>query len=235
MTPDQLRHREALIARSDAALERWPDRTGAGFTSEMEAVADGLEVLAQATPLSERDAVEGARTWRWAGNAYYDLGAGKERRALEHAARAYRKAENALEVAAEAADAVDWVKLNYCFGKVLLQLSEGKDPGLATEACTRLRAALTLARLHMPDGVESVREELATAQQIVTLLGEAGQLDQRMAQLKDELGLADAGEPMHAQRNPERAAEAKHISAMFDVLNQQFEKEKPSLDPTRQA
>lgn len=36
MTPDQLRHREALIARSDAALERWPDRTGAGFTSEME-------------------------------------------------------------------------------------------------------------------------------------------------------------------------------------------------------
>jgi len=117
MTPDQLRHREALIARSDAALERWPDRTGPGFTSEMAAVADGLEALGQATPLSERDAVEAARTWRWAGNAYFDLGAGKERRALEHAARAYRKAENALEAAAEAADAVDWVKLNYCSGK----------------------------------------------------------------------------------------------------------------------
>lgn len=235
MTPDQLRHREALIARSDAALERWPDRTGPGFTSEMAAVADGLEALGQATPLSERDAVEAARTWRWAGNAYFDLGAGKERRALEHAARAYRKAENALEAAAEAADAVDWVKLNYCFGKVLLQLSEGQDAGLANEAFTRLRAALTQARLHMPDGVESVREELATAQQIVTLLGEAGHLDRRMAQLKDGLGLADAGEPMHVLRKPERAAEVKHISSMFDLLNQQFEKEKPSLDPTRQA
>ena len=205
-----------------------------GFTSEMAVVAAALEALAQATPLSERDAIECSRTWRWTGNAYFDLGAGKDRPALEHAAEAYREAEKALEVATGAADAVEWVKLNYCFGKALLQLSEGKDLTLATDARTRLRAALTLARLHMPDGVESVQEDLATAQKIVALLGEVGHLDQRMAQLKNELTVADAGEPMHTRRSPERAAEAQDISSMFDVLSQQFEKEKPSLDPTRQ-
>ncbi|MDO9597299.1 MAG: hypothetical protein Q7J47_06225 [Azoarcus sp.] len=235
MTPEQLRRREALVARNDAALERWPDHTGPGFTSEMAAVAEGFKALAHSIPLSERDAVECSRTWRWAGNAYYDLGAGKDLAALERAAEAYRKAENALEAATGADDAVEWTKLNYSFGKVLLQLSEAKDLGLATNARTRLRAALTLARLHMPDGVESVQEELATAQQIVSLLSEVGHLDQQMAQLKNELRLADSQEPRHTQRSPERAAEAKHISSMFDVLNQQFEKEKPSLDPTRQV
>ena len=141
MTPEQLRRREALLARNDAALERWPDRADPEFTIEMAAVAEGFEALAHAIPLSERDAVECSRTWRWAGNAYYDLGAGKDLAALERAAEAYRRAENALEAAAGADDAVEWVKLNYSFGKVLLQLSEAKDLGLATNARTRLRAA----------------------------------------------------------------------------------------------
>ncbi len=235
MTPAQLRRREALIARNDAALERWPDRTGPEFTSEMSTVAAALEALAQATAANERDAVECSRTWRWTGNAYFDLGAGKDRAALEQAAEAYRRAEDALEADAEAADAVERVKLNYCFGKALLQLSEGKDLGLVTDARTRLRAALDLARAHMPDGVESLKRELATAEQMIALLGEVGQIDQRIAQLKGELKNVEAREHLTRPRSAERAAEASDINSLFDVLKQQFEKEKPALDPTRQA
>ena len=98
----------------------------------------------------DSDGVERCRTWRWAGNAYVDLGGGKERGALEHAAQAYHHAGYAL---AGASDELERVKLNYCFGKTLLQLSDGKDLELATEARTRLKTALNLARVHMPDGV----------------------------------------------------------------------------------
>jgi hypothetical protein len=41
MTPAQISRRDALIARSDAALERWPDRSGPEFEAEMGAVAQG--------------------------------------------------------------------------------------------------------------------------------------------------------------------------------------------------
>ena len=128
MTPAQLRRRETLIARSDAALERWPGRAQPEFATEMGTVAAALEALAQAMA-GDRDTVELSRTWRWAGNAYFDLAAGKERHALEQAAQAYQHAEEAL---ANATDAQEQVKLNYCFGKTLLQLCDGKDLGLAT-------------------------------------------------------------------------------------------------------
>lgn len=232
MTPAQLRRRESLIARSDAALERWPDRNGEEFATEMAAIAAALEALAQAMAADQRDAVELSRTWRWAGNAYFDLGAGRDRAALEHAAQAFRRAEDAL---ADTAEAVERVKLNFCFGKALLQLSEAKDLGLVTDARKRLKAALDLARVHMPDGVKSLRQELATAEQMIALLSEVGQLDQRIAQLKGELRNEDARERVSRPRSAERAAEARDINVLFDVLRQQFEKEKPSLDPTRQA
>lgn len=232
MTAAQLRRREALIARNDAALERWPDRTGREFTSEMAAVAEGLEALAQTMAAAEHDAVECSRTWRWAGNARFDLGAGKDRPALEQAVAAYRQAEDALGAVA---DATERIKLGYCFGKALLQLSGGTDLGLAKDARKRLRAARKLAHKHMPDGVASVEEELATAEQIIALLDEVGHLDQRVAQLKGELGRSDAGEPAPTRRSPERAAEANDLNVLFGVLQQQFEKEKPALDPSRQA
>ncbi len=75
---------------------------------------------------------------------------GARSEALEHAAQAYHHAGYAL---AGASDELERVKLNYCFGKTLLQLSDGKDLELATEARTRLKTALNLARVHMPDGV----------------------------------------------------------------------------------
>ena len=204
MTPAQLRRRETLIARSDAALERWPGRVQPEFATEMRTVAAALESLAQAMA-GDRDSVELSRTWRWAGNAYFDLAAGMERHALEQAAQAYQHAEEAL---ADATDEREQVKLNYCFGKTLLQLCDGKDLGLATEARARLQTALGLARGHMPDGVASVQADLATAESIVALLGAVKGLDHRIDELKGEIRRADARDraaEVHAARPQRRA------------------------------
>ena len=224
MNSAQMQRRDALLARNDAALDRWPERSGPAFTAEMGAVAEGLEALAQAVARSGNDALESSRTWRFAGNAYFDLGAGRERAPLERAAAAYRSAESLLE---GLDDHVELVKLNYCFGNTLLKLSDAKDLSMASAARERLQSALALARKHMPAGVASLEKELANAEQIVSLLTQAEALTQRMSVLK--------GEVQRIDRKPQRAADAADITQLFGVLQQQFEKEKPSLDPTRQA
>lgn len=224
MNSSQTQRRDALLARNDAALERWPDRSGPAFAAEMGAVAEGLESLAQAVARSGKDALEGSRTWRFAGNAYFDLGAGRERARLERAAAAYRSAESLLE---GLDDRVELVKLNYCFGNTLLKLSDAKDLSMASAARERLQTALGLARIHMPAGVASLEKELANAEQIVSLLTQADGLTQRMSVLKGEVERID--------RKKQRASEAADITELFGVLQQQFEKEKPSLEPTRQA
>ena len=147
-------------------------------------------------------------------------------RSAKRSNRQRRRYQHAEEALADATDEREQVKLNYCFGKTLLQLCDGKDLGLATEARARLQTALGLARVHMPDGIDSVQADLATAESIVTLLGAVKGLDHRIDELKGELRRADARD---------RAAEASDMNALFDVLKQQFEKEKPSLEPTRGA
>ena len=63
MTPAQRQSRTALVARSDAALARWPDRKGREFVREMTEVAEGLRALAVTADRSGADAFERARTW----------------------------------------------------------------------------------------------------------------------------------------------------------------------------
>ena len=224
MNSAQMKRRDALLARNDAALDRWPDRSGPAFTAEMSAIAEGFEALAQAVARSGKDALEGSRTWRFAGNAYFDLGAGRERAPLEKAAAAYRSAESLLD---GLDDRVELVKLNYCFGNTLLKLSDAKDLRMASAAHERLKTALALARVHMPAGVASLEKEVTNAGQIVSLLTQADGLTQHMDVLKGEIERID--------RKKQRAAEAADITELFGVLQQQFENEKPSLDPTRQA
>jgi hypothetical protein len=222
MTPAQISWRDALIARSDAALERWPDRSGPEFAAEMAAVARGLEELAHAADRAgdHRDALERSQIWRYAGNAWFDLGAGRDREKLEYAAAAYRSAEEAL---AEVHDAVELIKLNYCYGNTLLKLSEGKDLKLAAAARARLAAALELARVHMPSGTSALEGELGNAEQIVSLLREADGLEQRIDRLRREVRSAEA-----PRRRTVEAA-----GTLFGALQQELEREKPSLEPTR--
>jgi hypothetical protein len=222
MTPAQISWRDALIARSDAALERWPHRSGAEFAAEMAAVAQGFEDLAHAADRAgdHRDALERSQLWRYAGNAWFDLGAGRDREKLEYAAAAYRGAEEAL---AEVHDAVELIKLNYCYGNTLLKLSEGKDLKLASAARARLAAALELARVHLPSGISALESELDNAEQIVSLLREADGLGERTDRLRQEARRAEA----------QRQRPVEETDTLLGVLQREVEKEKPSLEPTR--
>ena len=190
----------------------------------MSAVADGLSALARSIDRNKDDALERLRTWRFAGNAYFDLGAGRDRAALEHAAHAYERAEAAL---GRKREPVELVKLNYCYGQTLLFLSDGKDLGQAKAALMRLQAGLKLARTHMPAGIASLEKLVQDAERVVALLSQAEGLGKEMAQLERQLATA--------KRRDQREAEAADINALFGVLKQQFEKDKSALEPTRRA
>src|SRR5690349_14895424 len=108
MTPSQIRRREELLARNDAALDRWPHRLGPEFAREMTAVAEGLYALASEVDATQGDALERSRNWRFVGNTYFDLADGKDLRHLRLADGAYR---NADELLGAAGNAVERMKL----------------------------------------------------------------------------------------------------------------------------
>ena len=74
MRADDGDRRAALIARKDAALERWPTKSGEGFEAEMAAIARELDLLARSLDSRESDPVERLRAWCAAGEAYLLLG-----------------------------------------------------------------------------------------------------------------------------------------------------------------
>jgi hypothetical protein len=201
----------------DVAERRWPDRSAAAFAAEVRAVARALEKLATSVD-HVADALEASRTWRFAGQAYADLGEAGERAAFERAASAYRAAEALLEGRDEP---VDLMKLNFWFGSLLIDLCDKKDPVQVSAGCERLKTSLALARRHRPESVAPLEKQIAQAQQIVALLTQAQGLDQQITQLGREA--------------EQRALDADAIRGYLAILNQQFEKEKPSLDSTRRA
>lgn len=223
MTPAQIGRRDELLARNEAVLERWPERSGPEFASEMGAVAQGLEELARAADSegSLRDALERSRIWRYAGNAWSVLGAGHDRTQLEHAAAAYRSAEEAL---AEVNDAVELVKLNYCYGNTLLKLSEGRDLKLAAAARARLAAALELARIHMPSGIAALESELGTAEQVVALLRKTDGPAARIERLRAE-----------AKRSTPHLSPFDKLTTSVDLRRQQFELKRARFATPRSA
>ncbi len=165
MKADERDRRAALIARKDAALQRWPTKSGEGFETEMATVARELDLLARSLDASDADPIERLRSWCAAGEAYLLLGA---KYALQCATEAFRYAEAAA--ARAEADARELMQLEHQFGVALLKLSADTNAELAAEAATRLSTALSLARKHMPVGVASIKFELFRAEHTVTQL-----------------------------------------------------------------
>jgi hypothetical protein len=165
MRADDGDRRAALIARKDAVLERWPDKSSPEFEDEMAAVARELDRLARNLDSAEADPVERLRTWCAAGEAYLSLGA---KYALQCATEAFRYAESAA--ARAEADARELLQLKHQYGIALLKLAADTNEQLAVEAATRLSTALSLARKHMPVGVASIKYELFRAEHTVAQL-----------------------------------------------------------------
>lgn len=168
------RRRAALVARKEAALRRWPHKSGAEYEEEMNAVARELDSLARSLDSADAHPVERLRAWCAAGEAYLMLGA---RYALQCAAEAFRYAE-AAAVRAEA-DGRELMALEHQYGLALLRLAGDSNEHLASEAAARLSNALSLARKHMPVGVVSIKYELFRAEHTVTTLRGARRTERR--------------------------------------------------------
>lgn len=165
MTNDFLTRRFALLARIDAALARWPERSGAAFDAEAAAIADELDALARSIDRSDIEPIERLRSWRQTGEAYLRIGG---RGPLQRASEAFRSAE-ALAQEADAG-AAELVQLKHAFGSTLLRLAAGESEELALAAATRLSTALALARKHAPENVAAIKHELLRAEHSATLL-----------------------------------------------------------------
>lgn len=188
MRPDDLRRREALLARNDEILDRWPQRTGPEFVREMTAVAKGLEQLALEVDAAPDDRLERSRNWRFVGNAYFDLADAKDLTLLGLARDAYGRAEAPL---AGIDDAIERMKLNYSYGHALFHLSDAKDLSLLYDARRRYLSALEIARTEMPGGVGFVKTSLANTDRAIALLTHAGNLSERISELQEQIDITD--------------------------------------------
>jgi hypothetical protein len=225
MTPSQLRRREALLARSGAILDHWPKRTGRDFVAEMTTVANGLQALAEEASATGGDPLEVCRTWRFAGNAYFDLGNGKELPEMRRAVDAFRKADAHLE---HSDDPIERMKLDYSFGHALFHLCDGKDIAMAREARDRYASAYALARTNMPAGVADAREALASAERLLATLETVSYIDTRIRELKEKL----AGHESPAQRN----GWPSEVQGAFDQLQSVYRQDVQvgKVSPVRQ-
>lgn len=181
MRADDGDRRAALVARKEAALRRWPHKSGTEFEEEMAAIARDLDQLARSLDSAEGDPIDRLRAWCAAGEAYLQLGA---RYALQCATEAFHYAEAAAAKAET--DARELMQLKHQYGMALLKLGEDRSEQLATEAANRLSTALALARKHMPVGVASIKFELFRAEHTVTTLRGTRRAERRDPQREAE-------------------------------------------------
>src|SRR5215831_14532490 len=155
MTAEQLKRREGMLSRSDRALEKWPDRKGPEFTSEMQAVIRALETLAQEADLHSSNVLERARNWRYIGIAYFDLADAREMSLLKKSEAVFANSE---ALSRDLHDDIETAKLNYSYGQALFHLSASGERKLLEQAVQRYKTALAKARRAMPEGVALAQE-----------------------------------------------------------------------------
>jgi hypothetical protein len=213
MNPSLMKRREALLKRNDAALDRWPGRTGKDFVAEMTAIAKELEALAREVDVGRGDPLERSRNWRYVGNAYFDLANAKDLAHLKLSAGAFQKAEALL---AGIDNSIEKMKLDYSYGNTLFHLSDGKDIQMLQEARRRYASAREMAQAHMPAGVESAKSALANAERVIALLTQAEDLSQQASDLRAQIASVDTAPA---------AAPVSADAALFGQLMDVYRKE----------
>ena len=167
MPTDLITRRDQALTRHDTALERWPDRAGAGFATELAAVVDELGKVAAALDAGRTDPLERSRTWRFVGDALFDLARGKESEPLKRAAAAYESAEKLLD---EVDAPLERAKLDFNYANTLRGMSQGRDRALLEEASLRYQMALGAFRRHAPNHADTVQAAMDTLQPQLKML-----------------------------------------------------------------
>lgn len=159
MPDDLIARRERVLDRHDAALERWPDRADAKFKVELAAVAEELNEIAEALDAASADPIERGRSWRFVGDALFDLARGRELEPLQRAVAAYDRAEKRLD----SADApIERAKLDFNYANTLRGMSGGRDRALLEEALLRYQMAFGAFKHHAPQNAATVQAALDT-------------------------------------------------------------------------
>lgn len=196
--------RQAALDRHDHAIATWADRTVDPFKREMREVVRELDSIAREADQTDGDALERSRTWRWLGDAYFDLAAGKELEALAEARMAYSHAEALLR---DVASPLDHGKLNFNFANTLRGLSGGKDRELLEEARVRYLRARNIFGREAPNLVQQVDAYLGTLDAQLALSDLLAQTSTNLGALKEIEGTRTrygAGETEQSRRDAQR-------------------------------
>ena len=186
----QLRERrDRATEHHDAALARNPSREGDVFTQELQGVIKELRLVAETADDPSSDPVEVSKTYRWLGDAYFDLARGKDVDTLMLGAQAYQRS---AELLADAEAPLEKAKLDFNYGNTLRGLSEGTDIGLLEAAQTRYEsAARGFRNYHLSDHAATVEQQLRSLDPQLRLARKQSQLQRgygRLEQMQERLG-----------------------------------------------
>lgn len=228
-----LRERRDFAAqRHDAALARHPTREGDTFERELLAVVDELKSVAAAADDPSSDPVEVAKTYRWLGDAYFDLGRGKDQVTLTQGSLAYQRSE---ELLADKEAPVEKATLDFNYGNTLRGLSQGFDVGLLEAAQTRYeRAARGFRAHHLPELAATVKEQLRQMDPQLRLARKHAEMHQgyeRLKQMEERLkGTSPAEREVIARelqdlkQVPGRGAPEEALEEALDTIRGQAER-----------
>jgi hypothetical protein len=180
---------------------------GEVFTAEMKAVVAELAQIAEEGQASPRNSLECGRTWRYLGDALFDLARGKDAALLAMGARAYRHAEGLLE---GTGDHVEQAKLDFNYANTLRGLGAGTDRILMEQAKAHYQRALVTFEKELPQHVSQVKQLLASLEAQLALLGLHDKAASKVDTLKDiEQTLTRGGAGITAESEKEARKQLK--------------------------
>ena len=204
MRSAELQRRQAALDQHDAAMARWPQHGGQAFEQQMREVVRDLETIAREADRGDPDELERSRTWRYLGDAYFDLAAGKDATLLQEGVAAYRRAEALLE---NAESPVDRAKLDFNLANTLRGLGGAADRPLLEEARRRYGQALETFSHHAPQFVAQVKANIAMLAAQLTILGvheETLEKVKTLEGIRETLERSGAGSTLESERQAQR-------------------------------
>lgn len=168
----------------------------------MSVVAD-LQQVASESNDTHGDRLERSRTYRYLGDAYFDLARGKDKGLLEIGSKAYARSECLLK---GLGNDVEQAKLDFNYANTLRGLGAGTDRVLMEEAKTRYGRALKIFERKLPQFASQVIQPLQSLEAQLHLLDlheEAATNVQRIEEVKQTLTGAGDGVTQESAREAE--------------------------------
>lgn len=177
-----LGRRKAARDRHDRAWETSPEGRGPEFESELAATVEELEAIAIAAAAAVRGGdVEVAKSWRYVGDAWFDLGRVRGNPAYTQALAAFERGQAAL---AGVSGLLEHAILTVGKANSNLGLAGGRDGTLLRRAITLYEEALPTIRAELPEARAGVERSLGQARTMLTVASTYARMEQGYGQLE---------------------------------------------------